>query len=126
MKFAIKGLSAALLVSVVGFGCASRSQEGVTSTYRTQSIDVYADVETTAAAAKQVFEEDNLANVSAQMDKVKGEVSADMADKTKVYASVEKNDRGSSLSVQVGKYVGDPKIGADYAAKIKQVAEGKK
>lgn len=126
MKFAKSSIAAALLCAVAAVGCKSSYQEGVTSNYRTQKTMVYADVEATAAAAKQVFEGDGLKNISAEMDKVKGEVSGDLADKTKVYASVEKTDKGSQLWVQVGKGLGDPKIGADYAAKIKQVAEGKK
>lgn len=127
MKLSTYGASAALLLSmIVGTGCASKHQEGVTSDYRKQWIDVYADVETTTAAAKQVFADDKLTDVSAESTKIDGEASGVTADKTKVYASIKKTDKGSQLTVQVGKYVGDPKVGAEYAAKIKQVAEGKK
>ena len=124
MKNAIRGLSAALLVSIVGVGCASRSQEGVTSTYRTQSVSISADVETTTAAARSVFEEDKLTDVSAESTKLDGMASGLTADKTKIQAKITKTDNGSDVYVTVGK-VGSPKVGADYAAKIKQVAEKK-
>ncbi|HEX8322342.1 MAG TPA: hypothetical protein VF595_00390 [Tepidisphaeraceae bacterium] len=124
MKNAIRGLSAALLVSIVGVGCASRSQEGVTSTYRTQSVSISADVETTTAAARSVFEEDKLTDVSAESTKLDGMASGLTADKTKIQAKITKTNNGSDLYVTVGK-VGSPEVGANYAAKIKQMAEKK-
>lgn len=126
MRKVTTAVAALSLLSLLGVGCASSHQEGVTTNYRKQWIDVYADVEATTAAAKQVFTDDKLADISVDVDKVKGEVSATFADKTKIYASVVKIDKGSQLTVQAGKYLGDPKLGSEYAAKIKQVAEGKK
>ena len=127
MKISTKGLSAALLLSIAGLGagCASSHQEGVTSDYRTQWTNVAADPETVTAAAKQVFSDDKLTDVSAEMTKLDGMASGVTADKTKIQAVVKKSDQGSQLSVTVGK-LGDPKVGANYVQKIKQVAEGKK
>ena len=124
MKSVTRGLSAAVLLTLAAAGCQSSHQEGVTSDYRKQWTDVYADVETTTAAAKQVFSDDKLTDVSAQSTKLDGEASGVTADKTKIYASVKKTDRGSQVTVLVGT-VGDPKVGSEYAAKIKQIAEKK-
>ena len=125
MTFVKGGLAAALLCAVAAVGCKSSYNDDVKSTYRSQSVMVMADVEATSAAAKQVFEENQLKNISAEMDKIKGEVSGDMADKTKVYASVRKEKDGSKLTVQVGRGIGDPEVGANMATKIKQIAEKK-
>lgn len=124
MKLSTLGASAVAALSLIAVGCQSGRNPEVTSSYKSQWINVNADVETTTAAAKQVFADDKLTDVSSQADKVKGEASGVMADKTKVWASIEKTDAGSQLSVQVGK-IGDPKVGADYAVKIKQIAEKK-
>ncbi|MDB5328295.1 MAG: hypothetical protein JWM57_3864, partial [Phycisphaerales bacterium] len=69
--------------------------------------------------------DDKLTDVSAEMTKLDGMASGVTADKTKVQAVIKKSDQGSQLSVTVGK-LGDPKVGANYVQKIKQVAEGKK
>ena len=125
MKFAKSGIAAAVLLSGLGLGCSSSHQEGVKSNLHTQWTDVYADVKTTTSAAEKVFKDDELTDVSSQATQIDGEASGVSADKTKIWASVKKTDKGSQLSVQVGK-VGSPKRGAEYAAKIKQIAEGKK
>ena len=124
MKSTMRGLSAALLFGMIGVGCESMNQQGVKSDLHSQWVDVYADVETTTNAAKQVFTDDKLTDVSAQSTMVDGEASGVTADKTKIYASVKKADKGSQVSIQVGT-LGSPKMGAEYAAKIKQIAEKK-
>ncbi|MGC4031855.1 MAG: hypothetical protein QM754_09015 [Tepidisphaeraceae bacterium] len=124
MKFSTLSAGAIAALSLIAVGCQSGRNPEVTSNYHAQWIDVSADVETTTAAAKQVFADDKLTDVSSQADKVRGEASGVLADKTKVWASVKKTDTGSQVSVQVGK-VGNPTVGADYAVKIKQIAEKK-
>jgi len=111
------------VLALLGIGCSSNYQEGVKSNYLSQSTMVYADPETTSHAAKQVFSDDGLTDVSETATKVDGRVSGLMADKTKVQATIKQADKGSTLTVSVGN-VGDPKMGAQWAAKIKQVAEG--
>ena len=113
------------LLALMGVGCASHHQENVTSDYLSQSTMVDSDVESVTMAAKKVFTDDKLTDVSAEATKVDGRASGLTADKTKIQASVNKTDTGVKLTISVGK-LGDPKMGADYAVKIKQVAEGKK
>ncbi|RYG65317.1 hypothetical protein EON77_18670, partial [bacterium] len=69
----MKTILAAAVCSVASLafvGCASKSQEGVTSTYRSQRTTVAADVKTTTDAAKAVLEEMELHNVSAKSTNV--------------------------------------------------------
>jgi hypothetical protein len=120
----VTAAAALSVLSLLGIGCASHYQEGVKSDYLSQTTMVYADPETTTNAAKQVFSDDGLTDVSATSTKVDGRASGLMADKTKVQATIDQADRGSKLTISVGT-VGDPKMGAQWAAKIKQVAEGK-
>ena len=75
MKSVISGLSAALLLSALGTGCASSHQEGVTSDYRTQWTNVAADTKTVTAAAEQVFKENELTDVSSEATQVDGMAS---------------------------------------------------
>ena len=118
-------VAALAAMTLFGVGCASHHQENVTSDYLSQSTMVDADVETVSNAAKKVFMDDKLTDVSEDATKVDGRISGMTADKTKIQATVTKTDTGVKLTISVGK-VGDPKMGADYAVKIKQVAEGMK
>lgn len=119
------GLSgAALLLAAAIFGCASHHEEGVKSDYRTQWTQVAADTKTTTAAARSVLEASDLKDVTASSTEVDGSASGKKADGTKVKVDIEKNDNGSKVSVTVGT-LGDPSLGASYAAKIKARAEAR-
>lgn len=125
MRKVTTAVAALTAMTLLGFGCASHHQENVTSDYLSQWTMVDADVETVTSAAKQVFMDDKLTDVSAESTKVDGRASGMTADKTKIQATIGKTDTGVKLTISVGK-LGDPKMGANYATKIKQVAEGKK
>ncbi len=119
------GLSGAALLLAAGmFGCASHHEEGVTSNYHSQWTDVAADPKTTTAAARAVLEGSDLKDVTSSSTEIDGTASGAKADGTKVKVDIEKKDAGSKVSVTVGT-LGDPSLGAEYAAKIKAKAEAK-
>ncbi len=117
--------AAVLAVSAMAFtGCASKHEEGVTSSYRSQWTDVNADTARTTDAAKSVLEADGLKDVTGSSTMVDGMAVGKKADGTKVTVAVKKKTSTSSqLSVTVG-VLGDPALGADLAKKIKLKAEG--
>ena len=105
-----------------GAGCKSKHEEGVKSNLRSQWIDVAADTRTTTAAAEAVLREQGLKDVKAKSTNVDGMVTAKKADGTKVSVSVEKKaDDRSQVSVTVGN-LGDPKLGAEIAKRVKTEA----
>jgi type IV pilus biogenesis protein CpaD/CtpE len=115
---------AGVLLAVLIMGCASKSEEGVKSDYRTQWTMVAADTKTTTDAAKSVLSASDLKDVTASSTDVDGVASGLKADGTKVAVVIAKTDNGSKVSVTVGE-VGDPTLGASYAAQIKLKAESK-
>lgn len=115
---------AGLLLAAATMGCASHSEEGVKSDYRTQWTMVAADTKTTTDSAKSVLEGDDLKDVTASSTNIDGMVVGKKADGSKVEVDIAKTDIGSKVSVTVGT-IGDPKLGASYAAQIKQKAEAK-
>jgi flagellar basal body L-ring protein FlgH len=121
-KYAVSALALAMLV---GAGCQSGREPGVKTNKLQQYTVVAADVETTARAAQQVFRDEKLMNVGEVMaTRADGNVTAKKADGTEVYAKVAREtDTSSTLTVRIGK-LGDQKLGAEYAAKIKRIAEG--
>jgi hypothetical protein len=122
--FAIALLSVAALVVVSG--CQSSSQQGVKSDYRTQWTNVSADTKATTSAAEAVLASAQLSDIKAKSTNVDGEVTAKKADGTKVNVAIKKQDSGagSEVSVTVGT-MGDPALGAEWAKKIKDRAEGR-
>lgn len=118
--------AAVLAVSAISFvGCASKHQEGVKSTYRSQWTPVAADTAKTTDAAKAVLEADGLKEVTAASTMVDGTASGKKADGTKISVAVSKVETGGSqVSVTVG-MLGDPALGAELAKKIKDKAEMK-
>jgi hypothetical protein len=105
-------------------GCASRHEEGVKSTYRTQSTMVNADTAATTEAAEAVLNDRELKDVNSSSTRVDGKATGKMADGTKVNVAVQKNgDNMSSVAVNVG-LTGDPSLGAEIAKAIKTRAEG--
>jgi hypothetical protein len=107
-----------------GTGCQSTHEEGVKSNLRTQWTDVNASTEATTQAAQFVLESEGLKEVKGKSTSLDGTASGKMADGTKVTVDVKKmTDRTSKVSVTVGA-VGNPKLGAEMAKKIKMHAEG--
>ena len=105
-------------------GCQS-SEKGVKTNYLEQWTDVAANTQTTTEAAKAVFTEDNLRDVEARSTNLDGMATGRKADGTKITASIKKlGDASSQVTVNVGT-MGDPKIGADIARRIKDRAERK-
>ncbi|HEX8340131.1 MAG TPA: DUF3568 family protein [Tepidisphaeraceae bacterium] len=125
MKTAMLTVPALALAMLIGAGCKSGREPGVKTNKLQQYTTVAADVETTARAAQQVFQEEKLMNVGEVMaTRADGNVTAKKADGTEVYAKVTRETETSSVvTVRVGK-LGDQKLGAEYAAKIKRAAEG--
>jgi hypothetical protein len=118
-------LALALAALVLLAGCSSSHEQGVTSDYRSQWTTVNADTRATTEAAKAVFMEDGLKDVSGSSTGVDGTATAKKADGTKVKAAVErKGDNASQVSVTVGT-MGDPSLGANIAKRIKDRAEGR-
>jgi hypothetical protein len=112
-----------LLMAGVLVGCQSKHESGVKSNYMTQWAPVAANTKETTEAAKEVFEEEGLKDVTAASTAVDGKARGKLADGTEVVASVKKETEATStLSVNVGT-VGDPALGADLAKKIKGKAE---
>jgi hypothetical protein len=115
------GLMAA---GAIGTGCQSSHEEGVKSNLHAQWTDVNANTQMTTDAAKTVLMDQGLKDVSGSATNVDGKAMGKMADGTKVNVAVKKmNDRTSQVSVTVGT-MGDPKLGAEIAKKVKMQAEG--
>jgi hypothetical protein len=115
------GLMAA---GAIGTGCKSTHEEGVKSNMHSQWTDVNANTQTTTDAAKSVLTEQGLKDVKGTATNVDGTAMGKMADGTKVNVDVKKkSDSMSQVSVTVGT-MGDPKIGAEIAKKVKMQAEG--
>jgi Zn-dependent membrane protease YugP len=114
---------AAGLAGGAGVACQSTTQQGVKSNLHSQWTDVNASTQATAEAARAVFEDEGLKDVKSNSTNVDGTATAKMADGTKVSADVKKvSGNTSQVSVTVGT-VGDPKLGAELAKKIKLRAE---
>jgi len=126
MKFAKYTLAASLVLgsTFAVVGCKSTTENGVTSDYHAQWTQVAADPKTTTSAAESVLKSDDLQDVSSTSTDVDGVTTGKKADGTIVKVKVEKMDAGSQVSVTVGD-LGDPALGAQYAARIKAKAEGK-
>ncbi len=115
---------AGLLLAALVAGCTSSTEQGVKSDYHTQWTMVAADTKTTTDAAKSVLEASDLKDVTASSTAVDGMAAGMKADGSKVEVTIAKTDVGSKVSVTVGT-LGDPALGASYAAQIKQKAESK-
>src|SRR5581483_6099256 len=118
-------LAAATLViaGLLGIGCASQHQEGVTSDMHSQWTNVNADPAKTTEAAKTVLMDENLTNIDAHSTGVDGVATGKKADGTQVTVNIKKLDSGGSqVSVNVG-MIGDPSLGAEIAKKVKNRAE---
>jgi hypothetical protein len=117
-----------VVVSLIGIvalafaGCASKHEKGVSSSYKSQWVNVKADTVKTTNAAKAVLEAEGLKDVTASSTNLDGTATAKKADGTVIKVSVKKIETGSDVSVSVGT-LGDPKLGADLVAKIKARAE---
>lgn len=122
----VTALAALVLTAyLMATGCASRHESGVKSNLHSQWTDVAADTETTTDAAKTVLTDEGLRNVEGSATKMDGAASGKMADGTKVNVAVKRmKDSMSQVSVNVGK-LGDPKMGAELAKKIKMKAEAR-
>lgn len=115
------GLMAA---GAIGTGCQSSHEEGVKSNLHSQWTDVNANTQMTTDAAKSVLMDQGLKDVSGSATNVDGKAMGKMADGTKVNVDVKKkSDSMSQVSVTVGT-MGDPKLGAEIAKKVKMQAEG--
>jgi hypothetical protein len=114
------GLMAA---GAIGTGCKSSHEEGVKSNLHAQWTDVMANTMVTTDAAKAVLSDQGLKDVSGSATNVDGKAMGKMADGTKVNVDVKKqSDKMSQVSVTVGT-MGDPKLGAEIAKKVKMKAE---
>ena len=124
MKFATQIAAALVAVLAIGFmGCKSSHEEGVKSDYRSQWTTVKAGTVATTDAAKAVFEGEGFKDVKAESTAVDGKATAKLADGTKVTATIAKKNSGSEVTVNVGT-LGDPKLGANLAEKIRVKADG--
>jgi hypothetical protein len=123
MRHALWTVSVSLLALAI-IGCKSSHEEGVTSDYMSQWTSVAADTAATTDAAKSVLSSYSLQNIDAHSTTVDGLATGTKADGTKITATIKKTDTGSQVSVSVGT-LGDPKLGAEIASKIKAKAEGK-
>jgi hypothetical protein len=123
MKHAIT-LSFSLALALTLGACQSKHESGVKSNYRTQWSTVDADVKTTTSAAEDVLRDAEMKDVKSNSTNVDGKATGKKADGTEVKVAVrrEKGDT-SQVSVTVGT-LGDPSLGAEFARKIKESAEG--
>jgi hypothetical protein len=113
-----------VLSSLLLVGCKSSHEEGVKSSYLSQWTTVSADTKTTTDAAKAVLEADSLRDIQASSTNLDGMATGKKADGTKVHVAVKKKEAGSEVSVTIGT-LGDPSLGAEYAKRIKDKAEGR-
>lgn len=105
-----------------GIGCKSRHEEGVKSNLHSQWTEVNADPRAATAAAEAVLRDQGLRDIKADSTNIDGKVSGKKADGTKVNVSIEKKSATKSqVSVTVG-HMGDPKLGAEIAKKVKMQA----
>jgi Protein of unknown function (DUF3568) len=113
------------LGSALFVGCQSKHEEGVKSTYRSQSTEVMALPPAVANAAKDVLSDMGLKNINKESTNVDGMVTAMKADDTKVSVTIDKVEKmdQSKVWVTVGT-LGDPALGAEIAKAIKTKAEG--
>jgi hypothetical protein len=112
-----------LAAGAVGTGCKSTHESGVKSNLHSQWTDVSANTQMTTDAAKSVLNDQGLKDVSGSATNVDGKATGKMADGTKVNVDVKKmTDKSSQVSVTVGT-MGDPKLGAEIAKKVKMKAE---
>ena len=118
---AVFGLVLAVGAGGAGVGCQS-SQPEVKSSYRSQWTTVNASTAKTTDAAKAVLEEDKLQDIKATSTKLDGAASGKKADGTKISIAIQKQGESSEVSVNVGT-MGDPRVGADIARRIKDRAE---
>ena len=117
-------LSIFLIASIVFTACKSKHEEGVTSDYHAQWLNVSADTTTTTEAARSVLADEKLKDVRASSTSVDGKVSAKKADGTPINVTIKKKtDTTSEVSVVVGT-TGQPALGAELARKIKDRVEG--
>jgi hypothetical protein len=124
MKFATQIAAALVIVVTIGFtGCKSSHEEGVKSDFRSQWTMVKSGTVATTDAAKAVFENEGFKDVTATSTAVDGKATGKLADGTKVTATIAKKDSGSEVTVVVGT-MGDPKLGANLAEKIRVKADG--
>ena len=122
MKKTMSALGAAAVLILVSAGCASQHEQGVRSDYRTQWTKVAADPQKTTDAAKSVLNDMEFKDVNSSATTKDGHAEGKLADGTKVKVDVTKEDVGSEVSVTIGT-VGDPKLGAEIAKKVKMMAE---
>lgn len=122
----VTALAALVLTAyLMATGCQSSHESGVKSNLHTQWTDVAADTEATTEAAKTVMTDEGLRNVQGTATKMDGKASGKMADGTKVNVTIKRQKENmSQVSVNVGS-LGDPKMGAELAKKIKMKAEAR-
>lgn len=114
----------ALALGLLASACQSTHEKGVTSDLRTQWTDVKADTKDTTNAAKDVLKDVGLQDVTATSTNVDGKATGKKADGTEVDVTITKTgEKKSQVSVTVGT-IGEPKLGADIARRIKDKAEG--
>lgn len=122
----MKSILAGLVLSVGALtfvGCASKHEEGVKSSYRSQWTNVATSTEDTTRAAEAVLNDRGLKGVMSSATKVDGTASGKMADGTNVKVTIKKEGTAASqVSVTVGT-IGDPALGAEIARAIKDRAE---
>jgi Protein of unknown function (DUF3568) len=113
------------MLTMLTVGCQSSHEEGVKSDLHSQWTTVNADTKGATDAARAVLETEGLKDISANATGVDGMAMGKQADGTKVNVDVKKvTDTSSEVSVTVGT-MGDPKLGAEIARKIKDKAEMK-
>jgi hypothetical protein len=112
-----------MTAGAIGTGCQSKHEEGVKSNLHSQWTDVNANTANTTDAAKAVLADEGLKDISGSATNVDGKAMGKMADGTKVNVAIKKqSDTRSQVSVTVGT-MGDPKLGADIAKRVKMKAE---
>jgi hypothetical protein len=113
------------MLTLLTVGCQSSHEEGVKSDLHSQWTTVNADTKSATDAARTVLETEGLKDISANATNVDGMAMGKQSDGTKVNVDVKKvTDNSSEVSVTVGT-MGDPKLGAEIARKIKDKAEMK-
>ena len=110
------------LILLTLIGCKSSTQEGVSTNGRTQWTTVSGDVAKVTAAAESVLKEYNLKDVESHATTLDGSAKGSKADGTSISVLVRKATAGCEVTVNVGT-LGDPKLGAEIAKKIKDKAE---
>lgn len=124
MKAATWMVAMACVAMAMTLSACKSDEAGVKTNKVQQWTTVAAGTEKTTEAAADVLEEMKLTDVKSKSTGVDGEASGKMADGTTVNVSVKKEGSGSEVTVRVGT-LGDSKLGADIASKIKAKAEEK-